>query len=53
MPFTVSQSEIERVAAEKGRALAVRTFQPGAISVTLIAKTERAAFRQYQQIGFF
>ena len=70
MPFTVSENEIQRVAAgdhadpfailgmhvvatEKGRALAVRTMQPGAVSVALIADTERASLQQYRQTGFF
>ena len=50
-PFAVLGMHV--VAAQKGRALAVRTFQPGAISVTLVAETERAALRQYRQTGFF
>ena len=50
-PFAILGMHV--VAEQKGRALAVRTFQPGATSVALVAKTERAALRQYRQTGFF
>ena len=50
-PFAVLGMHV--VAAQQGRALAVRTFQPGATSVALVAETERAALRQYRQTGFF
>ena len=50
-PFAVLGMHV--VATQKGRALAVRTFQPGATSVALVAETERAALRQHRHTGFF
>ena len=50
-PFAVLGMHV--VATQKGRALAVRTFQPGATSVALVAETERAVFRRHRHTGFF
>ncbi len=50
-PFAVLGMHI--VSTEKGQALAVRTFQPGAKSVYLASETERYPFQQHRQTGFF
>ena len=50
-PFAVLGMHI--VSTEKGQALAVRTFQPGAKSVYLASETERYPLQQHRQTGFF
>ncbi len=50
-PFAVLGMHV--VATGREQALAIRTFQPGAQSVTLISATERHALRQHRQTGFF
>ena len=50
-PFAVLGMHI--VSTEKGQALAVHTFQPGAKSVYLASETERYPLQQHRQTGFF